>query len=162
LKWPSSEAKGILPEYYKLQDQQMRPIEVKDVPPETKLVGQRFVEYDVKNPYQPSPVDSQLELDQQIAAGPFEVELVDGSIVTYSWYRFIDQPALKHLNWDQKERNRLQSVVEKIHSEWKVRREFMSAIKEGKLVELDPALVLTPPVGLEIGFVPVANQQSNR
>ncbi len=53
-------------------------------------------------------------------------------------------------------------MVEKIHSEWKVGREFMSAIKEGKLVELDPALVLTPPVGLEIGFVPVANQQSNR
>ena len=162
LKWSSSEARGILPEYYKLQDQQMKPIEVKDVPPETKLVGQRFVEYDVKNPYQPSPVDSQLEPDQQIAAGPFEVELVDGSIVTYSWYRFIDQPALKHLNWDQKERNRLQSVVEKIHSEWKVGRVFMSALQKGKLVELDPALVLTPPVGLEIGFVPVANQQSNR
>ena len=102
------------------------------MPPETKLVGQRFVEYDVKNPYQPSPVDSQLEPDQQIAAGPFEVELVDGSIVTYSWYRFIDQPVLKHLNWDQKERNRLQSVVEKIHSEWKVGRELYVSYKRRK------------------------------
>jgi hypothetical protein len=28
------------------------------------------------------------------AAGPFEAKLGDGSVVTYYWYRFADQPAL--------------------------------------------------------------------
>ena len=28
------------------------------------------------------------------AAGPFRARLGDGSVVTYSWYRFADQPAL--------------------------------------------------------------------
>ncbi len=38
----------------------------------------------------------------------------------------------------------------------------MSAVQEGELVTLDTSLILTPPVGLEIGFVPIAAQQSNR
>ena len=28
------------------------------------------------------------------AAGPFQAQLGDGSVVTYYWYRFADQPAL--------------------------------------------------------------------
>ena len=100
------------------------------------------------------------ENDAKIAAGPFNIELVDGSIVTYSWYRFIDQPALNRFNWSQAKREKLQDLVENIHSEWNVKKEFMSAPQLGELVALDSGLVLTPPKGLEIGFVPIATQQS--
>ena len=51
-------------------------------------------------------------------------------------------------------------MVENIHSEWSVRKEFMSAPQMGELVALDSSLVLTPPKGLEIGFVPIATRQS--
>ena len=53
-----------------------------------------------------------------------------------------------------------QIAVENIHSEWNVKKEFMSAPQLGELVALDSGLVLTPPKGLEIGFVPIATQQS--
>ena len=162
LKWLSLETAGVLPEYYKMKNQKMRPVKAKNVPPDTELVRQQFVEYDFKNPYHSPLVDRQSEDDLKIAAGPFEVELIDGSIVTYFWYRFIDQPSLKHLSWNRAERDKLQNLVEKIHSEWKLGKEFMSAVQEGELVTLDTSLILTPPVGLEIGFVPIAAQQSNR
>ena len=41
-----------------------------------------------------------------------------------------------------------------------IRKEFMSAPQLGELVALDSSLVLTPPKGLEIGFVPIVTRQS--
>ena len=160
LKWLSSETEGLFPEYYKLKGQVMEPVEIENVPQETNLANQQFIGYNSKNSYRHVSVDNQPENDAKIAAGPFNIELVDGSIVTYSWYRFIDQPALNRFNWSQAKREKLQDLVENIHSEWNVRKEFMSAPQLGELVALDSGLVLTPPKGLEIGFVPIATQQS--
>ena len=160
LKWLSSETEGLFPEYYKLKDQVMEPVEIENVPQETNLVNQQFIEYNFKNSYQHVSVGNQSENGAKIAAGPFNIELVDGSIVTYSWYRFIDQPALNRFNWSSSKREKLQDLVENIHSEWSVRKEFMSAPQLGELVALDSSLVLTPPKGLEIGFVPIATRQS--
>ena len=38
------------------------------------------------------------------AAGPFEAKLGDGSVVTYYWYRFADQPALLNADLTDAER----------------------------------------------------------
>ena len=38
--------------------------------------------------------------------------------MTYSWYRFVDQPSIVALGWSEEERNRLQSLIEKFHEEW--------------------------------------------
>ena len=47
-------------------------------------------------------------------AGPFTAKLGDGSVVTYWWYRFIDQPSFQQYHWSEEKKARLQSFVEKI------------------------------------------------
>ena len=53
----------------------------------------------------------------------------------------------------------MQRRVELLHRHWKKDREYLPAPLIGKLADIDPALVLTPPKGLEIGYVPIATQQ---
>src|SRR5262249_32668999 len=93
-------------------------------------------------------------------AGPFQAQLGDGSVVTYFWYRFADQPALLNADLTDAEREGLQARVEKLHRSWKKDRDSLPAPTLGKLAEIDPALVVTPPQGLEIGHVPIATRQA--
>jgi hypothetical protein len=60
------------------------------------------------------------------------------------------------------EREDLQSRVEKLHRHWTRDREYLAAPRRGKLASLDQALVVTPPLGLEIGYVPVVTRQAAR
>ena len=41
------------------------------------------------------------------AAGPFQVRIDDGNVVTYYWYRFEDQPAIMKAGLTQAERAQL-------------------------------------------------------
>lgn len=92
-------------------------------------------------------------------AGPFTAELGDGSIVTYSWYRFCDQPALQHADLTAEERERMQRRVELLHRRWTMDRTYLPPATTGRLAALDPALLVMPPPGLEIGYVPVVTRQ---
>ncbi|MFO1076990.1 MAG: hypothetical protein U1E73_04600 [Planctomycetota bacterium] len=92
-------------------------------------------------------------------AGPFEARLGDGSVVTYCWYRFADQPALQNADLTAAERERLQQRVERLHRAWTRDREYLPAPRTGRLAALDPALLVTPPQGLEVGYVPIATRQ---
>ncbi len=94
------------------------------------------------------------------AAGPFTATLTDGSIVTYSWYRFIDQPSFQQYAWSAEKKAELQSLVEKMHAAWKIDGQYMPPPKTGTLVELDPALIVTPPAGFEVGYVPIVTGQA--
>ncbi|MCD6338453.1 MAG: hypothetical protein J7M29_03610, partial [Verrucomicrobia bacterium] len=85
--------------------------------------------------------------------------LGDGSVVTYYWYRFADQPALLNADLTREERERLQARVEKIHRLWKKDRDYLPPPTSGKLASIDPALIVTPPPGLEVGYVPIATRQ---
>ena len=93
------------------------------------------------------------------AAGPFEVLLGDGSTVTYCWYRFADQPALLNADLSPDEREELQRRVELLHSSWGRDREYLPPPTRGELASLDPALIVEPPEGLEIGYVPICIRQ---
>jgi len=93
------------------------------------------------------------------AAGPFKVKLGDGSTLTYYWYRFADQPALLNANLSKKEREEIQRRVELLHQNWTKDREYLPPPMTGKLAYLDPALIVTPPKGLEIGYVPIVTKQ---
>ena len=93
------------------------------------------------------------------AAGPFKAQLGDGSVVTYYWYRFADQPALQHADIGKEERERMQILVEKMHREWKKDRDYLAPPTVGTLANLDPAQIVEPPKGLEIGYVPIATRQ---
>jgi hypothetical protein len=92
--------------------------------------------------------------------GPCTARLVDGSVVTYSWYRFVDQPSFQQYNWSEKKKAALQAFVEKLHANWAIDRDYMAPPTRGKLVTLDPALLLTTPKGLEVGYVPIVTRQS--
>ncbi|GAB4139773.1 MAG: hypothetical protein Fur0037_06120 [Planctomycetota bacterium] len=96
------------------------------------------------------------------AAGPFEAKLGDGSTVVYCWYRFADQPALRNADLSAEERERMQARVEMLHRAWTKDRDYLPPPSRGRLAELDPALLVVPPEGLEIGYVPIATWQGLR
>ena len=61
--------------------------------------------------------------------------LADGSIVTYSWYRFVDQPSFQQYAWSAEKKAKLQAFVEKIHAAWTIDRDYMAPPRTGKLVD---------------------------
>jgi hypothetical protein len=58
------------------------------------------------------------------------------------------------------ERESVQAHVEKLHRSWKKDRNYLAPPAFGKLAELDPALIVTPPPGLEVGYVPIVTRQA--
>ena len=79
--------------------------------------------------------------------------------MTYYWYRFADQPALLNAGLTKAEREQMQIKVEKIHRAWKKDRDYLAPPTIGKLASLDPAQIVKPPRGLEVGYVPIATRQ---
>ena len=57
------------------------------------------------------------------------------------------------------EREAMQTRVEKLHHHWTKDRKYLAPPATGKLAGLDPALIVTPPKGLEVGYVPIATRQ---
>ncbi len=156
-----------LPQYYRLDKnkngkEQWEPIDVKDVPSETGLTKAVFPP-PKRNPDRayvtPEEADSCWKKPGP-AAGPFQVKLGDGSIVTYSWYRFADQPAVLNADLTPEQREKLQKRVELLHKNWTKEREYLPPPSIGKLAHLDPAILVTPPKGLEIGYVPIVTRQA--
>lgn len=95
-------------------------------------------------------------------AGPFETLLGDGSTVTYAWYRFADQPAMIVAGLTPAEREEAQRRIELIHRTWAKHRDYLAPPTTGSLASLDPALLVVPPPGLEVGHVPIAIRQERR
>jgi hypothetical protein len=93
------------------------------------------------------------------AAGPFKAKLGDGSTVTYYWYRFADQPALLNADMTKSEREEMQRRVELLHGHWTKDREYLPPNLVGKLADVDPALIVVPPKGMEVGYVPIVTCQ---
>ena len=90
----------------------------------------------------------------------YEAILNDGSTILYGWYRFIDQPSIQKLNLTEEKRRVLQSVIEEIHrTNWGTKNPVLQQPTTGELVFIDDALILTPPEGMEIGYVPIALSQ---
>lgn len=155
-----------LPEYYLLvKDDNNKarwiPVRPKDVPAETGLAEVSFSrpKEEPSKPYvTPDDPESCWKKPGPVA-GPFKAHPGDGSVVTYYWYRFADQPALLNADLTDKERADLQARVEKIHRNWKKDREYLPPPAFGKLADIDPALIVTPPPGLEAGYVPIATRQ---
>jgi hypothetical protein len=81
-------------------------------------------------------------------------------VVTYYWYRFADQPALLNADLTNQERESLQTRAEQIHRNWTKDRDYLAPPATGELADIDPALIVTPPKGLEAGYVPIATRQA--
>lgn len=158
----------LLPEYFRLDpDDKWRPIDEGAVPASTNLLTTAV-------PLSPRPEIPYLTpLDPEChwqdpngpwnspgpTAGPFKADLGDGTTVTYYWYRFVDQPAIIHANLPEDIRTKLQSRVELIHANWSHTDEYLAPPSIGRVATLDPAAIVHPPAGLEIGYVPIVTRQ---
>uniref|UniRef100_A0A0G4GUG0 Uncharacterized protein n=1 Tax=Chromera velia CCMP2878 TaxID=1169474 RepID=A0A0G4GUG0_9ALVE len=79
------------------------------------------------------------------------------SWVAWRWYKFVDQPTLQRLNLSEEQKSYLQTRIETLHDmlgqnnrRW---QKTKVAARVG-LAILDPASLVTPPPGMEKGFVP--------
>jgi len=91
----------------------MRPIFESQVPEETGLKALSFPFYAASEQNGLAYTSPASWNSPAAQSGPYTVVLVDGSTVTYSWYRFVDQPSLQGFGWSDAEKNRLQAIVEK-------------------------------------------------
>jgi len=155
-----------LPKYYRLVgkdsgEPQWVAVQANDVPPETGL-AEACLAPAGREPCEPyvTPDDPESCWKKPgPVAGPFEARPGDGSVVTYYWYRFADQPALLNADLTDAERQDLHKRVVQLHQHWTKDRDYLAPPRIGKLARIDPALILTPPKGLEAGYVPIATRQ---
>ena len=149
--------KGLFPQYCKHVAEERVVVAPTEVPADTGLLAQEFKLAKSGPPYTSPTTGAWTQPGPK--SGPFTVKLVDGSVVTYSWYRFVDQPSFQQYNWGEEKRSKLQAFVEQLHAHWPIDRDYMPPPTRGKLVALDPALLVTPPDGLEVGYVPIVTGQ---
>ena len=154
-----------MPEYFRLDADGKKPhwsvVWPKDVPEELGLVQYRF-ETPKEEPQDPRTTPDDVASCWKKpgpAAGPFKARLGDGSVVTYYWYRFADQPAMLNADLTPEERKVAQTRVEMLHRTWTKDSNYLAPPDGGALARLDPALIVTPPRGMEAGYVPIATRQ---
>jgi len=155
----NSDSKGLFPQYFKHTDDKRVAISAADVPAETGLLTKEFKLAERGEPFTSPDAGAWKHPGPKL--GPFNVTLADGSLVTYYWYRFIDQPSFQQYNWSKAKKEKLQSFVEKIHENWQIDRDYMTPSRTGELVALDSALIVSPPKGLEVGYVPIVTRQED-
>lgn len=160
LEWPKSDIspKGVFPQYYKEVGDQRVAVAESAVPAETQLVKTQFRLAKPGVPYTSPTIGAWSKPGPK--SGPFTAKLCDGSVVTYAWYRFVDQPSFQQYAWSAEKKTKLQTLVEKIHANWTINRNYMAPPTQGTLVTLDPALLVTPPKGMEVGYVPIVVRQT--
>lgn len=157
-----------MPGYFRLDaDSLWRAVNAADVPASTNLLTTPVPTSPRPQITYLTPLDPECHLQDPAspwnnpgpAAGPFKAELGDGSTATYYWYRFVDQPAVVHANFPADVRAKLQQRVELLHTHWSHTDEYLAPLDVGKLATLDPAVIVQPPPGFEIGYVPIVTRQ---
>jgi hypothetical protein len=159
LEWKDSDhaPRGQFPQYYRHDGERRVAISPSAVPKET---GLHAAEFELAQPGEPFTSPSNGAWTTPGAStDAHQVRLCDGSLVTYRWYRFVDQPSFVQYGWSADKKAALQAFVEKLHRAWPIDRDYMAPPTRGKLVKLDPALLVTPPKGFEVGYVPIVTRQ---
>jgi hypothetical protein len=160
LQWFTNDisSKGLFPQYCKHVGEQRVAVAAADVPAETGLLTRKFELARPGKPYTSPATGAWSQPGPK--RGPSTARLADGSVVTYSWYRFVDQPSFQQYRWSDEKKAKLQAFVEKLHATWPIDRDYMPPPTCGRLVSLDPGLLVTPPDGLDVGYVPVVTRQA--
>ena len=65
---------------------------------------------------------------------------------------------LRRFNFTEDEKKKMQELIVKIQKEW-AHNPLMENPTDGKLVTFDRGLFVTPPQGLEFGYVPIVISQ---
>lgn len=160
LQWTGDKSvtRGDFPQYYKQVGDERVVVEAKDVPEETGLIKQAFPLAKAGQPYTSPSTGAWAEPGPK--SEEFTANLLDGSVVTYRWYRFVDQPSFQQYAWSDEKKAALQAFVEKIHANWPIDRNYMAPPSHGELVSLDPGLIVSPPKRMEKGYVPIVTGQA--
>ena len=155
-QWDEKKAQTLdLPSYFKEVGDSRKPVPESEVPDE--LVKSRFqTAGDIKFKFE---TPNWWFEDAEADAKEYQTKLTDKTTVTYRWIRFKDQAAVKALKLTDEQNEKLQKAVEKIHRSCAGDIEFMAPPSKGELVEFDPGLLVTPPEGKEVGWVPVLVRQ---
>ncbi len=155
----------VLPNYYRLDTindtPEWTPIPKSQVPPSTGLLAVQFPP-EQNHSQQPRTTPHTTNPDWTApgpAAGPFTTTFADNSRATYYWYRFIDQPAIVNAKYSEANRQQLQQRIELIHRHWPINRNYIPPPTSGTLASIDPGSIVTPPPGLEVGYVPIVTRQ---
>ena len=161
LEWAGATPNGYFPEYFRQDGDAMTVVAAADVPDETHLKTQTFAPAGKGRAYT-SPNAGEGPWTKPGPTGdPVTVTLTDGSKVTYAWYRFVDQPALQPFQFSDAVKERLQAHVELLHKQWNADHDYMPPPTSGVLATLDGAILVTPPKGLEVGYVPIVTRQES-
>lgn len=159
MQWSGQMERGVFPEYYKEEGQTWRAVPASQVPASTGLTNQSFPRSN-RIPFPDLNTSSTSTwTSAKWAAGPFTASLNDSSIVEYVWYKFIEQPAIARLGLSASVLERLQTFVESLHQNSGVNGITISPPSSGSLVTIDNAQIVTPPPGLEKGYVPIVIRQ---
>ena len=149
--------RGQFPQYFRHDGERRVAVAPDAVPKDTGLHDAEFELATLGEPFT-SPAKG-----AWVTPGPVgdvqQVRLGDGSLVTYRWYRFVDQPSFQQYAWSDAKKAALQAFVEQLHRAWPIDRDYMAPPTRGSLVALDKALLVTPPKGLEVGYVPIVIRQ---
>lgn len=148
---------GQFPQYFRHEAGRRVAVAPDEVPSETGLLESEFNNAEPGDPFT-SP-STPAWTTPGAASESHQVNLIDGSRVTYAWYRFVDQPSFQQYDWSDAKRRALQAFVEDLHRSWPIDRDYMAPPTAGELVALDPSLLVTPPKGLEVGYVPIVLRQ---
>jgi hypothetical protein len=143
-----------LPEYYKQVGNKRIAIKESEAP--AALVASKFGSLMQSSKYiyqEPSWWRKNPAASKDLTAN-----LRDGSQVTYRWYKFVDQPSLQRFEMNAAEKAGIQGAIEKMQKEWN-NFAMMKDPTVGSLVSFDEGLMVTPPKGLEIGYVPIVVKQ---
>ena len=167
-------------QYYEIQGTTVVPVEEKDVPLELAELAYGTIPYTTSlSPHELSEEGGYNEsitpdyscyvcpngdiCDQEI----HQTILDDGSIISYQWFRFRDQPLFQGLIQDYPETyteeylEDLQRLIEQMHKDWGSSQLFLerpTTLDELHLVEIDHGLLVEPPQGKEFGWVPIVTQ----
>ncbi len=160
LKWTDNvtDGMGSFPEYYKDSGNFRVAVTESSLPSSTGLKNAKFTSPSEN----PSPYRAELQGAWRYpgpVAGPFFAYLKDQSMVTYFWYKFIDQPVFQQFNWSQAKKDSLQHLIEEMHQNWSITKTYMKDPSSGELVQFDNGLFVTPPEEFAIGYVPIVVRQ---
>ena len=184
LKWSGKLVKKLsnpnlmrLPEFYKLANNAKKavPIHKSEIPKESGLLElESKSQYDdffnisgfntqpLTTPLHPNYNKSTEVIDAWTkpgpTAGPYTVELGDGSTAVYYWYKFSEQPSILNSDMDKEERKLIQKRVELIHRHWSKKDKYFPR-PNLPIAAVDPGLLVIPPKDLEIGYVPICVHQ---
>jgi hypothetical protein len=150
---------GMIPQYY---DVNLNPVTDESKVPQ-KLKDKKFAEKTSWSTYDgigSPPAGGCAATPGPVTDDLYCAQTKTPSWVAYKWYKFVDQPAIQMSALTENERDYLQKRVEKLHrmlaadfnkGNWMKR----GAAEEEIIVGIEATLLVTPPPGMEFGYVPV-------